>query len=188
MKHLLEKPYSSIQRFDGRVVKVFEDQVTLPNGEIAQRDVVRHPGGVCVLALTPEQEVIFVQQYRYVLDQITLEIPAGKLDPTDSQPEAAALRELAEETPYTAQSLELLHVFYPTPGFCDEKLYLYLAHNVELNSELTPDDDEFVDVITYPLAQAMTMLQAGEITDGKTIMALQSYALRLVGAGNEATR
>lgn len=178
MKHLLEKPHTSIQRFNGRVVNVFEDQVTLPNGEIAQRDVVRHPGGVCVLALNAEQEVIFVQQYRYVLDQVTLEIPAGKLDPTDVEPAAAALRELAEETPYTAQSLELLHVFYPTPGFCDEKLYLYLAHGVELNSELTPDEDEFVDVITYPLAEALAMLKTGEITDGKTIMALQAYALR----------
>ncbi|MGL4624650.1 MAG: NUDIX hydrolase [Culicoidibacterales bacterium] len=181
MNHLIEKPHSSTQRFQGRVVGVYEDQVILPNGTMAQRDVVRHPGGVCVLALTAEQEVIFVRQYRYVLDQLTLEIPAGKLDPTDSEPEAAARRELAEETPYTAQALELLHAFYPTPGFCDEKLYLYLAHGVELNSELTPDDDEFVDVVTYPLPEALAMLAAGEITDGKTIMALQAYALRLAG-------
>lgn len=177
MEHLIETTLTSTKHFSGRVVDVYQDTVMLPNGHEATRDVVRHPGGVCVLALTPEQKFIFVRQYRYPLGTLTLEIPAGKLDPTDHDPMEAALRELAEETPYTAESLTLLHAFYPTPGFCDEKLYLYLAKGVQLNSTLTPDDDEFIDCVYYDVETAMTMLENGEITDGKTIMALQAYAL-----------
>ncbi|MGL4972481.1 MAG: NUDIX hydrolase [Culicoidibacterales bacterium] len=178
MEHLIEKKQTSTLKFHGKVVDVYQDTVVLPNGHEAVRDIVRHPGGVCVLALTPEQKIIFVKQYRYALDEVTLEIPAGKLDPTDHDPMQAALRELAEETPYTAQSLELLYTFYPTPGFCDEKLRLYVAHGVAYNSELTTDDDEFLDVVYYSVEEAMELLQTGQITDGKTIMALQAYALQ----------
>ncbi|MGL5916505.1 MAG: NUDIX hydrolase [Culicoidibacterales bacterium] len=178
MEHLIEKKHTSIAKFQGKVVDVYQDTVILPNGNEALRDIVRHPGGVCVLAITPEQKIIFVQQYRYALEQLTLEIPAGKLDPTDHDPMQAALRELAEETPYTAESLELLYTFYPTPGFCDEKLRLYLAHGVKYNSQLTTDEDEFLDVVYYSISEAMELLRSGQLTDGKTIMALQAYALR----------
>ncbi len=177
MKHLIEQKKTSRKYFSGRVVNVYQDTVVLPNGNTATRDVVRHPGGVCVLAITPEKKIVLVRQYRYPLGQLTLEIPAGKLDSTDIDPMQAALRELAEETPYTAQTLEWLYSFYPTPGFCDEKLHMYIARDIYLNSELTPDDDEFLDVEYYSVEEVQTMIASGEITDGKTIMAIQSYML-----------
>ena len=107
-----EKQISSQQIFDGKVVRLFFDEVALPNGKIATREVVRHNGAVAVLAVTPDDRIVLVKQFRYPCNRVLLEIPAGKLDIAGENPEQCAVRELAEETPYTCETVDLIYQFY----------------------------------------------------------------------------
>lgn len=175
---LQETTLSSQKIFEGKVIKVFLDQIQLPNRNIANREVVRHPGAVAILAITDEQKVILVEQYRYPCAEILLEIPAGKLDVSGETPEQCAFRELAEETPYTAQHMVLLHTFYTAAGFCDELIYLYQADGLEANSQTSTDEDEFLRTVSLSKDEASAALQAGKIRDSKTIIALQHWLLQ----------
>ncbi|AUZ05014.1 MULTISPECIES: NUDIX hydrolase [Vitreoscilla] len=158
--------------FDGKIIKVSVDTVILPNDKTATREVVRHPGAVAVLAVTEHQEVILVRQYRHACGTELLEIPAGKLDIQGEDPSECAFRELAEETPYTAQSMRLIHTFYTVAGFCDEKMYLYVAEGIVQNSIATADEDEFVELVMMNREQVQDALQHNRIADGKTLVAL----------------
>lgn len=161
--------------YSGRIVSLEVDRVEI-DGDIYLREVVRHPGGVVILALLPDGRIPFVKQHRYPLDQDLLELPAGKLDPSE-KPETCAARELEEETGLRA--LEIRHVcsFYTSPGFCDELLHLYFAPRVE-RTAAQPEADEDVAVEIYTLQEALYLVETGAIRDGKTILALLWLALQ----------
>lgn len=174
---LTEHKISSHEVYNGSFLNVVEDTVRLPNGNEAQRIVVKHPGAAAVLAITAEQKVVLVKQWRYPVGEALLEIPAGKLDGQNEDPAHAALRELAEETPYTATEVKLIHTFYTVPGFGDEKMYLYLAENVEPNSTLSADEDEILQPVLLSSTEVLHALQNNQIHDGKTLVALQYWLL-----------
>lgn len=176
--HLQEQKISSKEVYDGQIVQVYIDTIALPDGQRATREVVRHCPAVAVLAVTNDDKVVLVRQFRYPIDKPLLEVPAGKMDGDESEtPEGTAARELAEETPYTAKKLELIHNFYTAPGFCDEYMYLYRASGLQENSNLEPDEDEFVDTVLYSRNEVITALRNKEIEDVKTITALQHWLL-----------
>lgn len=172
---LTETKLDSKPIYDGNIIKVSVDHVSLPNGESAEREVVRHNGGVCVLAVTAENKVVLVKQYRYVTGEELYEIPAGKRDSKDEDPYSGAMRELEEETPYFAERLELLYRFYPAPGFCDEELHLYQAINLQHGSTRDLDDDEFIEIYEFTKDEVRALLDTDQIHDGKTIIALQYW-------------
>ncbi|MDK4689287.1 NUDIX hydrolase [Kingella negevensis] len=150
------------------------DHIRLPNGNEQTRVVVRHPGASCVLAVTPENKVVLVRQWRYAVGHDTLEIPAGKLDEGED-PAVCALRELGEETPYTAERVEKIAHFYSAPGFCNEVLHLYRAVNITPTSTLSPDQDEFVETEFLSKDEARAAIATGKILDAKTLIALQFW-------------
>ncbi len=176
--HLQEQKIDSKEIFDGHIVQVYVDTIRLANGQQSTREVVRHCPAVAVLAVTDDDKVVLVRQFRYPVDKPLLEVPAGKMDGDESEtPEATAARELAEETPYTADKIELIHNFYTAPGFCDEYMYLYRASGLQENSNLQPDEDEFVDTVLYTREEVINSLKNREIEDVKTITALQHWLL-----------
>lgn len=163
---MLEKNYI----YNGRIINLRNDLAQLPNGKTAYREVVEHPGGVCVIALTKENEVIFVKQYRYPYGKIILEIPAGKREKGED-PLLCGKRELLEETGYSGKSYISLGQMYPTPGYTDEIIHIYAVENAEF-SAASPDDDEFVQTVKIPFEQAVQMVLNNEIEDGKTQIAI----------------
>lgn len=176
--HLQETKVASKEIYDGQIVQVYVDTIALADGQEATREVVRHCPCVAVLAVTDDDKVVLVRQFRYPVNKPLLEIPAGKMDGEESEtPEATAARELAEETPYTAETLELIHNFYTAPGFCDEYMYLYRANGLKKNSQLKPDDGEVVDTVLYTRQETLDALRNKEIEDVKTIAALQHWLL-----------
>lgn len=168
--NLTEKRKSSKTIYDGQVIRLEKDTAVLPNGQEAIREVVRHPGGVAVVAVDVEGFVYMVRQFRYPIMKETLELPAGKLDKNEDR-QLAAERELLEETGIKAGKIQLLGRFYATPGFCDEQLSIYLATELT-QGKAQPDDDEFLACEKYPLAKLAEMVDAGEITDAKTAIGI----------------
>ncbi|WP_037587588.1 NUDIX hydrolase [Stenoxybacter acetivorans] len=173
--NLIETQIESQTVYRGAFIDVFQDVVHLPNGQTANRIVVRHPGAACVLAITAEQQAVLVRQWRYPTGTALLELPAGKLDIKGEDPKNCALRELAEETPYTAENAVLLQTFYTAPGFCDEKMYLYYAENIVKNSQLNADDDEILECVLMNKDEVRHAIQNGEIQDAKTLIGLQYW-------------
>lgn len=171
-----EKCLTSESIFNGRIIKVQRDTVLLPDGRTATREVVRHPGAVGIVGLI-EGKVLLVRQFRYPLGKETLEIPAGKIDPGED-PEVCAIRELREETGYEGD-LTYLGVFNTSPGFADEIIYLYQANHLRW-SPLQADDDEFIGLSEVPLAEAVEMIDRGEIQDAKTVIGLLLLARQSV--------
>lgn len=167
---LTEKQLDSTQIYDGVILKVFRDRVELPNGKTALREVVRHPGGVIILPVDGEGNVYMVRQFRYACGRTILEIPAGKLE-YGEEPLGAAQRELEEEIGAKAESWESLGDVWPTPGFCDELQRLYLARGLTFG-EADPDEDEFLEQVRIPFAEAFAMAADGRLQDSKTAVAL----------------
>lgn len=165
--NLKEKQINSELIYDGIIVKLCLDEVKLPDGRPAKREYVRHPGGVCVVPVTDEGEIMLVRQYRYVYGQEILEIPAGKRDSADEPPLEGGKRELKEELGITADRFVDLGTFYPTPGYTDEVIYMYAAFGLHFG-ESEPDDDEFVEPEKIKLETLVDMIFSGEIKDGKT--------------------
>ena len=164
---LNENMLSSKKIFSGRLLHVFRDAVTLPDGKETTRELIRHPGAACVVPLTETNEVVVVRQFRYPINQILTEIPAGKLDTSGESHEAAAARELREETGFTADSLTYLGALYPTPAYSDEIIHMYLATGLRPGQQ-SPDDDEWLSVETIPLHTLVHQILNGEIKDAKT--------------------
>ncbi|MBQ8526287.1 MAG: NUDIX hydrolase [Clostridia bacterium] len=165
-----EKTISSEQVYDGRIIKLNVDRVICPNGREATREIVRHPGGVAVVPVDKDGYVYMVRQYRVPYDTIMLEVPAGKLDKGE-EIEAAAARELREETGLTAKNMVFMGNFYPSVGFCDENLRMYLATDLS-QGETDPDDDEFLNIEKLHIDRLVDMIMNNEIKDGKTIAAI----------------
>ena len=174
-ENLDEKFLSRKQGFDGRLLKVMVDTVTLPNGRETTREIIAHPGAVCVVpCVVPVLEdgsIIFVKQYRYAVGSVLYELPAGKLDKPDEDPLDCAKRELSEETGYTAKNWQKLTSIVTTPGFTDEVIHLYAATGLEKFNQHT-DEDEFIDIAALKPAEVRAMLQNEEIFDAKTLSAL----------------
>lgn len=170
MKDLFEKTVKSETIYQGKVIHLHLDEVQLPNGKSASREIVRHPGAVAIIAITPEKRMVFVRQFRKPLDKTILEIPAGKLEKGED-PLDCAKRELIEETGYQAEEMNFVNKFYTSPGFADELLYIYEGTNLTAG-DARPDEDEFVDLVELTLDEAFERIQTGEITDAKTILAV----------------
>lgn len=177
---LVEKTLEEHLIFDGRVITVWHNKALLPNGETAMREIVAHPGGVCIAALTEERELLFVRQFRSPYGEIVTELPAGKLEKGED-PLKAGIRELSEETGASAQKVVSLGKLYPTPGYCGEIIHMYLATGLSFGDQHT-DDDEFLDVLRIPLDRAVEMVMADELRDSKTQTAVLKVA-RLVETG-----
>ncbi len=179
MKSFEEKQKSSQLIFDGRVLHLYRDEVYLPNGKEGFREFCRHNGAVCIVPITDEGEVVCVNQYRYAVGQMMLEIPAGKLDTPDEEPLSAALRELKEETGASCKSLTYMGVYLGSPAILSEKIYMYLAEGLEFG-DTHFDDDEFIEIKRIPLCELVDMIALGEVPDGKTQAAVMraDYMIR----------
>lgn len=172
---LEEKTLKENVIFSGKIITVNCDEALLPNGKTSKREVVYHHGGVCVVPLTKEGELLFVKQFRYPYREVILELPAGKLEKNEN-PYEAGLRELGEEVGVTTDEMISLGKFYPTPGYCSEIIHIYLAENLTVTGQHL-DDDEFLDVEKIPLEKALKMVMSGEIVDGKTQTAILKTAM-----------
>lgn len=174
-----EKTLSQEYHFKGHIMAARLDQVELPNGHTAAREVCEHLGGVGVLPIDKDGNIILVRQYRYPYDEIMLEIPAGKLDHGDDEDAAdCGLRELKEETGCTAGRIVPLGCIYPSPGFLTEVVHLFAALDLT-DGEMQPDEDEFVEVVRLPIDEVEAMAERNEIRDAKTLVAL--YRAKLKG-------
>ena len=168
--HLRERGLTQEAAFRGNLVKVRVDTVALPNGETAQREIVEHPGAVAVIPVTDAGTIVLVRQFRYPINRITLELPAGKLE-LGEEPEATSLRELAEETGLAAAHLERLTEFVVAPGYTTERITLFKATGLTPTTAVG-DADEFVETVEVSLDEALAMVRDGRIFDAKTIIGL----------------
>ena len=165
-----EKTIGSTPIFDGKVIKVRVDDVMLPNGKTAKRELISHGGGVGLLAVKPDGQVLMVEQFRIAAKANMLEIPAGKLE-FGEDPLECGKRELIEETGYKAGKIEFLGAYYATPGYCEEVLHLYLATDLEFVGQHL-DPDEFLNVKSYSLDELYGMVMENKIYDAKTAIAI----------------
>ena len=163
-----EKTIDHRMMYEGKLLHVYYDKVDIA-GETYRRELVEHPGAAAIIPVTEDREILFVKQYRYPIKQALLEIPAGKLA-SGEDPGVCAVRELEEETGCIG-TLRKTGIIYTTPGFCNEKIYLYIAdHLVYTHQHL--DDGEYLDIVKIPLKEVFQMVHEGEITDAKTLSAL----------------
>ena len=165
-----EKTLDSKYIYQGNVIDVRYDNVELSTGQKSVRIVVEHPGGVVIVAKKTSDTILMVEQFRYPIKQTSFELPAGKLEKGE-EPFPAAQRELEEETGYKANKWENLGYINTTPGFCDEKLYLYFATDLEFVGE-HPDDGEIIKAHEFKIDEVFEKIKNGEINDSKTICAL----------------
>ena len=156
--------------YEGRVLRLDVDKVEEPGGVRATREVVRHQGSVAVLPVHADGRIVLVRQYRYPVDRFVWEIPAGRIDSGET-PLNAARRELEEEVGLSPGRLEALSTYDTSPGFCDEVMHLFRAESLA-EVPPRPDDDERIEVATFPVEVAHEMMEAGEIRDAKTLLAL----------------
>ena len=153
--------------YEGKVVNLVKDTVTLPSGADAIREVILHVGAVAVLAVTDEGKIVMERQFRYPFGQILGEIPAGKLDKDEYDRLEAVKRELREETGYTAEKYTFIGEYYPSPAILSESIHMYIAEGLQ-KGEQDLDEDEFLDVVKVPFDEVVSMILDGRITDGKT--------------------
>lgn len=174
---LKETMVSTETVYKGIIVNVRRDKARLIDGRITNREVVEHPGGVCVFALDNEGKVILVRQYRYPMQEVVLELPAGKLekgeDPSDS-----GLRELGEETGLVPQTYLPMGVSFSSPGIMEEKIYYFFATDL-VQGPIHPDDGEFLEVVRVPYEELLEMARKGEIKDAKTLVAILKASMVL---------
>ncbi|MGF2941362.1 NUDIX hydrolase [Enterococcus xiangfangensis] len=178
-KDFEEKTIERKELFKGKIIDVFLDEVALPMGGVAKRELVFHHGGVGIIPITQENKLIMVKQFRKPLEKVVLEIPAGKIDPGEGQhPEKTALRELEEETGYRTEKLSYINEMYLSPGFSNEKLYIYSATDlVKVENPRAQDDDEVLELYELTLEEAKEAIQTGLICDAKTIFAVNYWEL-----------
>jgi len=174
--NLIEKTFKKNKVYCGKAVDFCNDTVLLPNNQKATREYIDHPGAVAVIPFINKTDIVLVKQFRYPINKITYEIPAGKLDKKESLIKCAK-RELKEETGYSAKKIKKLLSFWPTPAFSNEILYIYIATDLSLGKK-NPDDDEFVETIVINFKKALNMIKNGAIKDSKTIIALTYLTIK----------
>lgn len=171
MDSLFEKQLNSTNVYKGRLLDVYSDEIVLPNGHKSKREYIKHVSAACVVPVDDEGNVIIEKQFRYPFSKVLTEIPAGKLDSKAEPHFDAALRELKEETGYSAEKMIYLGEFYPTCAYSDEIIHMYLATGLK-KGEQKLDDDEFVGVEKMPLEELVAEIMKGNIPDGKTQTAI----------------
>lgn len=178
MSRLEEKTLHTEKIFTGKVISLQVEDVELPNGNTSKREIIKHPGAVAILALTDDDKIVMVEQYRKALEKTIIEIPAGKLEHGED-PVTCAKRELEEETGYGCKEMEHLLSFYTSPGFADEIVHLYIAKRLEkLENAASLDEDEFVNLMEITLKEAEAYLEEQRIYDAKTAYAVQFLQLQ----------
>lgn len=177
---LIEKTIEVEEIFKGKVLDVEVHTVSLPNGGTSKRELINHRGAVAVLAITKDNEVILVEQFRKAIDQVTLEIPAGKLEPGEDNKKLSAIRELREETGYIVEEddLEKLCDVHVALGYSSELITIYYVDGLEYAGEQEPDEDEFINLKKYKVEDALELLDKNIITDSKTMLALAYLKIR----------
>lgn len=178
MEKLTEKQIGSESVYKGRLLDVYCDKVELPNGHVSTREYIKHVGAACVVPVDSDGNIIIEKQFRYPFNAVLTEIPAGKLDSKAEPHLEAALRELKEETGFTAEKMIYLGEFYPTCAYSDEIIHMYLATGLA-KGEQKLDEDEFVGVEKMPLEKAVEEIMKGRIPDGKTQTAILKAYLYL---------
>ncbi|WP_251551269.1 NUDIX hydrolase [Neobacillus muris] len=183
MNKLEEKTISSEEIFSGRVISLHVQEVELPNGNHSKREIIKHPGAVAILAVTDDNKILMVEQFRKALEKTIVEIPAGKLEKGED-PAECARRELEEETGYECKSLERIASFYTSPGFADEIVYVFLASGLSKKENAAGlDEDEFVNLEEITLEETLQYVEQQKIYDAKTIYAIQYLQLqKAIGA------
>ena len=178
MKKFEEKTLKTEKIYQGKIIDLQVDEVSLPDGKTSKRELIKHPGAVAVIALTPEGKIVMVEQYRKALEQSIVEIPAGKLEKGE-EPMKTAERELEEETGYACKKMKPLISFYTSPGFADELVHLFIAEDIyQLENASEEDEDEFVELLEVSLEEAQSMIEEQRIYDAKTAYAVQYLQLK----------
>ena len=173
-----EKTIKSEPIFKGRILDVRVDEVLLPNGKTSTRELIKHPGAVAVIAVTDENKLVLVEQYRKPMEKALVEIPAGKLDAGEN-PRDCVVREMEEETGYACESIEHIISLYTSPGFADEIVHIYLAKGLSKKEDARGlDEDEFVDLLEVTLEEALELIKEERIQDAKTAYAVQYLQLQ----------
>lgn len=165
-----EKTMKSEKIYEGRILNLRLDTVELPDKKYAKREIVEHPGAVAIIPVTDENEVVLVKQFRKAIESQLLEIPAGKVEHGEN-PVNCAIRELKEETGYSAKDIQFLFEFYTSPGFSNEKMHLFLAKGLT-EGESQPENDEYIVVEKIKLDKLIEMINNGELSDSKTIVGI----------------
>ena len=165
-----EKTMKSDKVYEGKILNLKVDTVEMPDKKYSKREIVEHPGGVAIVAITAENSLVLVKQYRKAVESFLLEIPAGKLE-LNEEPRETAIRELREETGLESNKLNYVSEFYPSPGYTDEKIHLFLAEDLK-KVEYTPEPGEFLEIIEFPIEELTKMVKRGEILDSKTIIGI----------------
>ena len=161
----------------GAIIDYYQDTMQIPNGHVARWDFIKHKGAAAVVPVDDQGRIIMVRQYRNALERYTLELPAGKLDDPKEEGIVCAARELEEETGYRSDKLEWLITLRTTVAFCDERIEIFAAHDL-IPTRQNLDEDEYIDVKAYTLAELKKKIFSGEIEDSKTIAAIMAYAVK----------
>jgi ADP-ribose pyrophosphatase len=168
-------PRRIVKVFEGRVLTLQQETITLPRGDELVAEIVRHPGSVVIVPVTDDGSVILVRQYRHAIGDSAWELPAGSLKPGE-EPDQAAMRECQEEIGLVPAAIERIGALFPTPGYCDEKMTFYQATGLRepggADPEVHQDEDEDIEARAFPLAQVRAMIASGEIVDMKTLAGL----------------
>lgn len=161
--------------YDGKILQLYNDEILTPGGKTAYREYVNHHGGASVLAIDDDNNIYLVEQYRYAYKQLLLEIPAGKLEEGEDA-RVCAIRELKEEIGAECKEMKQIALVYPTPGYTNEPLYIFVAKGLTFG-DTKWDDDEYLNIKKVPFDKALEMVKNGEIKDGKSVVAILKYAL-----------
>ncbi|MCG7333929.1 NUDIX hydrolase [Sporosarcina sp. ACRSM] len=179
MNRFEEKTLAGETIYEGKIITLRLEEVELPDGKTAKRELIKHPGAVSIIPITKEGKLVLVEQYRKALERSLIEIPAGKIDPGEA-PEVTAVRELEEETGYGAKEFTYLQSFATSPGFADEVIHLYVAQGLyKVENPAAGDEDEFIGLLEVTIEEAEEMVASGKIFDAKTAFAVL-YAKNLL--------